>query len=144
MAASVALRGVRAGPGTFHFGTGTAAPVASNAGIGGFAVMASDGSMQQNTQQGASASYNGLFGMNSMHSYGTGISNSTTNSFSGTSNFVQDIGNPNTNRSLLEMGFPYQPYGTYGGMFGNNAQAMLMAQAALRSNPGAYLGFTGN
>ncbi len=122
---------------------GTASSSPANIGSGGVGQLPLDSNMQQNLQQGAGGNYNAIFGMNSMNSYGTGASNSTGNSASGSSGFVQDTGNPNTNRALLEMSFPYQQYGSYAGMFGNNAQAMIMAQAALRGNPASYLGFTG-
>jgi hypothetical protein len=108
--------------------------------------MGLDGGMQQNFQQGAGG-LGALFGMNSMGSYGAGgMSNSAGHSVGGSVGFGQDMGNSNANRALLEMGFPsYQQYGSYAGagLLGNNSQAMLMAQAALRGNPGAYLGLTG-
>jgi hypothetical protein len=105
--------------------------------------MGFDGGMQQNFQQGAGG-LGALFGMNTMNSFAAGgMANSAGNSVGGTVGFGQDMGNSNANRALLEMGFPYQQYGSYAGVLGSNPQAMLMAQAALRGNPGAYLGFTG-
>lgn len=104
--------------------------------------MGFDGGMQQNYHQGAGG-LGALFGMNTMNAFGAGggASNPTGNSLGGAGGFGQDTGS--SNRALLEMGFPYQQYGSYTGVLGNNPQAMLMAQAALRGNPGTYLGLGG-
>jgi len=109
-------------------------------GAGGAGLM--DSSMQQSLQQGGGG-YGVLFGMNSMNTFGAGIPGSAGNSASGTGGFGQEMNNSSANRDLLEMGFPYQQYSSYAGVLGNNSQAMLMAQAALRGNPGAYLGLSG-
>lgn len=141
MAASAALRGVRSGPSALQFGVGVNSS-AGGMGGGGAGLVGLDSSMQQSLQQG-SGGYGALFGMNTMNSFGVGMSGSAGNSVGGAGGFGQEMGNSSANRALLEMGFPYQQYGSYAGVLGNNSQAMLMAQAALRGNPGAYLGLTG-
>ena len=143
MAASMALRGVRSGPSAFQFSVGAPTSTSSHMGVMDSGVSASGGSVQQNHQQGVGGNYNTLFGMSTMNNYGSGASNFPGNSVTSANNFTQEIGSSNSNRSLMDIGFPYQDYGSYHGIFGNNSQAMLMAQAALRSNPGAYLGYNG-
>lgn len=143
MAASAALRGVRSGPNALQFGNAALTSGAGNMGSGGNGLAGLDGSMQQSLQQGGGGGYGALFGMNTMNSLGPGVSGSSGNSVSGAGGLGQEMGNSSANRALLEMGFPYQQYGTYAGVLGNNSQAMLMAQAALRGNPGAYLGLSG-
>lgn len=141
MAASMALRGVRSGPSAFQFSVGAPPPTSSHMGVMDGGLSASVNSIQQNHQQGVGGNYSALFGMPTINNYGNAASNFPGNSVTSTNNFSQDIGSSNTNRSLMDIGFPYQEYGSYHGIFGNNSQAMLMAQAALRSNPGAYLGY---
>mmetsp|Transcript_122837 Transcript_122837/g.352803 ORF Transcript_122837/g.352803 Transcript_122837/m.352803 type:complete len:268 (+) Transcript_122837:530-1333(+) len=141
MAASMALRGVRSGPSAFQFSVGAPTATSSHMGVIDGGLSASGGSIQQNHQQSVGGSYNTLFGMTGMNSFGNGASNFPNNSVVSTNNFAQEIGNSNNNRSLMDIGFPYQEYGSYHGIFGNNPQAMLMAQAALRSNPSSYIGY---
>ena len=144
MAASAALRGVRSGSSNaFQLGAGGGSAGMAGPSVGGAGIMGFDG-MQQNFQQGAGGGLGSLFGMNAMSSFGTGgMANSAANSFGGPVGFGQDMGNSSTNRALFEMGFPYQQYGSYGGVLSHNPQAVLMAQAALRGNPGGYLALPG-
>ena len=140
MAASMALRGVRSGPSAFQFNVGAPTSTSGHMGVLDAGLSASGGSVQQSHHHGVGGSYNTLFGISTMNNYGSAASNFPSNSVTNTNNFAQEIGNA---RSLMDIGFPYQEYGSYHGIFGNNSQAMLMAQAALRSNPGAYLGYNG-
>jgi hypothetical protein len=122
MMAASALRGVRGGP---NFpGQGGGLPT------DGLATQ----QQYQQTQPGAAGGYGSIFGVNAMNPYMTGGSNNPNNG-ANPGGFQQDT---NTNRALLEMGFPYQQYGGYplGNSLGNS-QAMLMAQA-LRGGPGPY------
>jgi len=157
MAASAALRGVRSsGPGMLQLGGGGGGGSGNGGGAGGLGggfgngggLMGLDlGGLQQNLQQGTGGSLGALLGNNPMASIGGGLSNGLSNSNSnsqqnpnglGQGGLGQDLGGPGgANRALLEMGLPFQQYGS---LLGNNSQAMLMAQAAAL-RPGSFLGF---
>lgn len=134
MAASAALRGVRTGPNFFSGGSSA------------FAASGFDASPQQGP---------GTLGL--LYGMGSGV-NGGISQFAGGSSAVQPAVNVNglgfgadlsgalAGRPLLDIGFPYQSYGAYGGgALGSSQAAVLMAQtAALRGTQStAYLGFPG-
>ena len=128
MMAASALRGVRGGP-NFPLGPGVGQSMGNAGGIG----LDTGAAQQQQLQQGG---YGTIFGMNAMAGmapYGAAVANNGAPPSGGAAGFPQEMGTT-TNRALLEMGFPYQQYGSY--PLGNS-QAMLMAQA-LRGNPAPY------
>lgn len=119
MMAASALRGVRGAPG-IPLGPNSIQNFGNNPGT-----VALESNLPHPQQLQHGGGYGGLFGANSMTTYGAGVTSNAAGNAGPTNGFPQEVGG-NTNRTLLEMGFPYQQYGGY--PLGN-PQAMLMAQA---------------